>query len=300
MEKNVEALAALLSLQQDVVKKAIEDDTLDSSIKSFKEGNVIYKTDDFNTLLANAKTEAVKELGSGDRYPPEVYNPIKGAVLEMEEKEFLKTFKEAEEFKGLPLRDMQTKTIAKIKSGKVSDEKDKLRIKELEDAIETEIGKTAKITEEADNRVNNYLIDREKQNAVDSLSIDAEGEKLDIQKELVHGMGDRYFEFKVEENKVIVSDRKTGDVIKDKLRNPLSYADVLLQEAPKWVTLKDVSDGGRGDADTTPTTNKGLRGIKDMKDFNAYLMKENFDDTDTVGKAKLLTEIKAANPDFKD
>lgn len=299
MKKTVESLAALLELKQDVVKESIEKDELGGLIKNWEDSKKIFTEDELKNLLGNAEKDAVLAISKPDkdgRYPQDIYSPIKGTVLEMEEKWFKDKFPEFKEFENLPYRERIEQTISKIKSNtNKGDDKSKERITELETALTEQIGKNEELKVENQGKFDTHLIEVEKTKAVNSLLIDAEGEKLSIQKELVTAMFEKNFNFSVVEEKVIVS--KNGSVIKDKLLNPMKVVDVLEQHAPAWTTLKSVSNGGRGEADdTSGSTNMGLK-IRTIAEFNAHL-KEKGIAPNTPEAYKVQQEIRKTNPEF--
>lgn len=303
MEKHVEVLATLLAEEPEVVEEAIKTDgELDKLVSKYKETHHIFSGDELTRKIENAKKEHLdKIIADGQPIPSELYNRVKGNAFEAFEK------KKAQKYgieSWTSMEDLDEQIIAKeiAKSGKAGDdelikERDK-KIEELKALVLKEGERAEKAEATAESKVAKRMINMDIDSAVNAVDLDAEGEKLVNQRDLLDASFRRDHTFEYKDNKTIVFD-KDGNLMKNKVGDPLSVSEVISDYAPKRFDIKEVSKGGRGASSTTRKPDGGnLKDLKNLEELIEYAEKKEIK-LWTAAFYDLMSQAKAANPDIK-
>jgi hypothetical protein len=302
MEKHVEILASLLEKEPEVVEEALgKEGEIDSMVSEYKSSHKIYTSEDLAKKIENANREYVEKLATdGKPIPSHIYNFVKGNAFEKQEKEWAREYG-IEKWDNID--DLKRQIIEKeiAKSGKAVDDgvlksKDE-KIKELKDLLLASDEEKNKAIETERGRIGSRMIDFDIENAVNVIDIDAEGEKLVNQRSILVGMfrQNHKLEFNHELNRTVVSD-KDGNLLKNKVGDPLSVSEVMTDFAPKWVDVKEVSKGGRGASSTSKKPDGGdLSELKDLNELVEYAEKKGIKRF-TAEFRELMVEAQKANP----
>ena len=301
MEKNVEQLAALLEEKPEVVKEALEDETgekFNGLINQYRDSRKIFTTEELIKKIDNSNQEFIDKIASdGQQIPQKLYNRVKGNAFEKYEKQ------RAAEYgieKWENLDDLNNQIIAKkiAESGNTSNdllEEKETKIKELKNLVlEADKGKEKEIAEVrgiVGREMNNFNIS----NAINSVDIEAEGELLENQREILDAVFRRDHDFEFREGKTVVL--KNGEILKNKVGDPLSVDEVLTDFAPKYVSIKTVPKGGRGGSSTDKTTKGSLKEIFTMAQLEEYAEARDI----KLGTAEfldLMQKVQLENPAF--
>lgn len=237
-EKSVAELAGLLLSTAEEVDRAIEDGTISDVIKNFTSQVKIMSNQDFDTFSKNLKSQALTELDKNN-LPQPIYEYVKGSVLEKLEREIAKE-------NGLtakPIKQLiEDVIVAKTKTNPDDESKRlKQQIVDLENEWSNKLN-TAQTTFES------KFIDNEIERLVGDLPIDAEGDKLDNQREIVRTMIKGKLQFKWDDGKIIPI--KDGNAMVDSKLDPLPVKDVIYGFAKDYVNLSP-EKGGRGDSSSS-------------------------------------------------
>jgi len=315
MKEVVKLLATLFAVSPDAVKAAIENDDnadIKQLVSAFEEGSTVFTAADLATKINNAGKAFVDNIVDNKlEVPQNLYNMVKGTIIEMFEKEARKT--EGFEVSGDGIESL-VKDIVKagvesvdVESGDAAleakiVEKD-AKIKTLQDNIEkmeteheTAIGKAN--TESEDYIVNDHI-----EKAVNSLLFDVPEDKKEEatkdMREMVKTHFNNNFAVSRKDGKVVATNKGTGKVAVDNLDNPLDLAAVVRDNLPSYVKLKDSPKGGRGSSSSEEDTETGYGTIKTMEDFAELAEKEGIDHVNSKEGAELLAKVRKENPEFK-
>jgi hypothetical protein len=256
-ENDVVAVASLLGKEQKEVVDALENGGIDGWINDFKTGNKIMTTADFDQREKNLKEVLVGEIAAGEKVPQLIYNRVKGDVLEMTEKNLAKQYN-VESFDNFD--DLIGKLVTKTKNPTDTESELKNQITKLTEAHEESLK-----TERSKN--DKRFVNLRLREAVNGLDIDAEGDKLNTQRDIVQTMFEANHKFEVNDDKVVVLKRngEEWDVVKDSKLDPIPVASVLEEYATSVINLKSSGSGGRGDSSSTSGT-KSISASKYLKD----------------------------------
>lgn len=255
-ENDVTALAALFGATAEDVSQAIESGTVSDLINKFSSTTKILPEKDFQILSENLKKQALLELDK-TKLPKDVYDYVKGSVLEKTEKELARQYGVSDyvNLNGLVEQIIQTKSKA------TPDDETKAlkqRIQEIESEKNTAIESVRKTFE-------NRFIDTELNRVISELPIDADGVKLDNQKEMIRTLVKSKIAFQLDEDKIMAI--KDGNPITDSKLDPIPLKDVIYGFAKDYVTLRP-EQGGRGDSSSTNNASR-------VVDFAEYCQKNN-------------------------
>lgn len=243
-QEDVTALAALLGSTAENVNTAIENGTVSELISGFTTNTKLIPVKDYPTLEANLKRQALMELDKTN-LPADVFKYVKGSVLEKTEKELAKKHG-VTEYQNL---DNLIDEIIATKAKPTSDDDSKKlkdRIVELETNHRTELEKVSKTFE-------TRFINTELFRAVGELPIDAEGDKLKNQQEIVLAMAKQKIDFRMENDQAVAY--REGKLISDSKLDPIPIKDVIADLAKDYVNLRH-EQGGRGDQSSTNGSKK--------------------------------------------
>lgn len=237
-ENDVAELAGLLNVTAEEVNGAVENGTVSELINNFRGQTKIFANADFDTYQANLKKQALTELDKNN-LPQPIYEYVKGSVLEKVERELAKEHGlQAKPIKQLVEEIISTKTktvpddeVARLKA----------RIVEIEQEYE------GKLTHEK-TAFERRFIDSEIERIINDLPIDAEGEKLNNQRDIVRTMVSQKYNFALENGQMTAL--KDGKPILDSKLDPVPLKDVVYGFAKDYVNLSPAK-GGRGDASST-------------------------------------------------
>jgi len=275
---DVTALAGLFNVTAEDVKAADENGGLSELINGFTTSTKMIPVKDYPTLEANLKRQAFMELDKA-HLPKEVFTYVKGAVLEQTEKELAKKHG-IESYQNL---DDLVEAIITTKAKPASDDETKKlkeRIVELETNHKNELENVSKTFQ-------NRFIDTELNRAISELPIEAEGNKLDNQQEIVRAMVKSKFDFTIENDKIVTF--KDGKPVTDVKLDPVPLKDVVYGFAKDYVNLRP-EQGGRGDKSST----NGSRKI----DFEKYCI-ENGLKPNTIEIVKARRELESKGYTFE-
>lgn len=301
MEINVEVLASLFEKEPDVVKEELgKEGGFDRLVNEYKESRRIFTPDELSKKIENANREYVEKLATdGKPIPSHIYNYVKGNAFEKQEKEWAR---EHGIEKWDNIDDLKRQIIEKetVKSGKaVGDEVLKeyeAKITELKGLVLKSDEEKTKAVEEERGKVGKRMINFDINNAIGSVDIDAEGEKLENQRGVLDAVFRRDYTCEYRDDKTVVF--KDGTMLANKVGDPLSVLEVIKDIAPKWVDIKEVSKGGRGGSPAAGKTGDTLKGIQDIYQLRDYAETKGI----KPGTAEFLELMKKAaeeNPDIK-
>lgn len=238
-EIDVTALAALLGSTAENVNTAIESGTVSELITGFTGANKVIPMKDYPTLEANLKRQAFMELDKTN-LPVEVFKYVKGSVLEKTEKELAKKHG-ITEYQNLD--DLVEAIITtKVKTPSDNEVKElKQRIVDIETESKTKLDLVSKAFE-------NRFINTDLLRAVGELPIDAEGDKLKNQQEIVIAMAKQKLDFRMENDRTVAY--RDGKLVSDSKLDPIPVKDVISELAKDYVNIRH-EQGGRGDQSST-------------------------------------------------
>ncbi len=292
MNKSVEQLAARFNVEPDVIEAALtEEGSFDSIFEAYDKENQTFSNSDLTKKLDNYAREAIDKLGAdGQQLPSNIYNLAKGNAFEKKEKQWAKKHG-ITQWDGID--DLQEKILAQSNSGKADDENlaEIKRLKKL--VLDTEKEKEDAVNT-ARSEFDRELAQRDVNLALSLIDIDEEGEKLENQKEILKAVVKGALTFERIDGKTVAF--KNGDMIKNKVGDPMELSEVLVPLAEKYVNVKSVPEGGRG-ASSTSTTNKGIKSAKSAEEFYEKLEAEGIEEG-TAAFFDKMTEFKEANPDI--
>jgi len=298
--KNVEKLATLFKAEPDVVKAALDEESgekLNGILEKFTSETSMFTGDELSKKLENYANEYIEKLVEDKKpIPKSIYNHVKGNAFEAFEKARAKKYG-IEEWSGLD--DLEDKILSAelIKSGKDNHgEEDAKEIQRLKDLVlKTEDEKKEAITGEA-KKFADQLVNRDVNAAVRGVNIDAEGEQLKNMTRVLATMFRDTYVFEFKDDHTVAKNKETGDILTNKVGDPLPLDEVIAGFAPKWVKVKDVPEGGRGGG-ATVTKTQGLKGIKTKGDFMEYCEKNKI----TPGSKEMfdaMVKVKSENPEL--
>ncbi len=282
--------AELLGLSAAVVDKAIEEKNLPQLITGYK----VFTMGEYDKLLDNVGKQAIDILKDTKKeLPPEIYNRVRGTVLETEENRLKKKFGYSGEYKGMQEL-VENIVSAQVETVKNDSEltKENQRLKELVKKNDEEWER--KLTD-AKSETGNYIISESLMKAISGIPIDAPDDTLEELRSVIINNFKSNSQVKYENGKIIVSD-KNGKQFTDKVGDPLQLADVVKETLPKFVKLKAIT-GGRA-TDTQVVKGNGLGTIQNKADLDKY-----FSDNKIAGNSmkaqEVIAEVVKLNPDFK-
>jgi len=280
--------AELLGLSAAVVDKAIEEKNLPQLITEYK----VFNTEQYNKLLDNVGKQAIDILKDTKKeLPPEIYNRVRGTVLETEENRLKKKFGYSGEHSGF--QDLVEKIVSlQVETVKNDSEltKENQRLKDLVKKNDTEW--EVKLNE-AKQETANYIVSESLTKAISAIPIDASDDTLEELRTVIINNFKTNNTVKYEGGKIIVLD-KNGKPFTDKVGDPLELSEVLKETRPKFVKLKEAT-GGRA-TNTQSVKVNGLPGIRTREDFDNYVKEKKLNPAE---QQKLVLEVVKLNPDFK-
>jgi len=280
--------AELLGLSAAVVDKAIEEKNLPQLITEYK----VFNTEQYNKLLDNVGKQAIDILKDTKKeLPPEIYNRVRGTVLETEENRLKKKFGYSGEHSGF--QDLVEKIVSlQVETVKNDSEltKENQRLKDLVKKNDTEW--EVKLNE-AKQETANYIVSESLTKAISAIPIDAPDDTLEELRTVIINNFKTNNTVKYEGGKIIVLD-KNGKPFTDKVGDPLELSEVLKETRPKFVKLKEAT-GGRA-TNTQSVKVNGLPGIRTREDFDNYVKEKKLNPAE---QQKLVLEVVKLNPDFK-
>ena len=272
--ESVKALAALLKSEPSVIEKSLEEGGLDSVISKYQESVNIFSDDELAKKLKNHAEDTIANLGKDGDLPQHIYSQALGNGLEKKEKALAKQHGIVE-WNGL---DNLVELIAQkqvSESGKATSEKDakidelKQLIKENDANHEKELAKKVK---DFDNEIIRIAVDE----GVSTVPIDGDNEKkIANQSSILKTMFVSNHVIERKDGKLFVYD-KAGNLIKDKVGDPVPLSDVIQAYAPEWVDVKSVPEGGRG-ASSTEKGNHGVPKFSTEEEREAYIEEKEID-----------------------
>jgi len=275
-EKDVTFFSTLLNEEAEAVKGYVEEGSLGDKIAALN----LMGQDQVETLKSNLTkqvkeshvSELVEQAKKGD-LNSDLYKVIKGATLEMTEKDLAKEFG-VTEYTGI--NDLVSKAISKNKG-----QKDDTKIEELNQKVAELQGiNTTLAQEKADaeksirSEYEGKILNRDLTDQISAIPFDltdvedADLEKVTTQrKTIVQTVFDSKYALKFDGDKAIVTD-KDGNVVQNPVTlEPLPVSDVLKTiPAELGIKLKSPESGGRGGK----SSGNGSAKFADINEFNKY------------------------------
>lgn len=295
-EQSVKELASLLKSEPGVIEKALTEGGLDSVIEKYQKSVEIFTPDELAKKLKNHADDTIANLGKdGEQLPSHIYNMAKGNAFEAVEKKLAKE-NGIVDFDGLD--DLVGKIAQKKvdESGKATGEKD-TQIEDLKKLVKETEAEKEEVKTTLRKEFDDELIGIAIRDAVGLVPIDADNDELlQNQKTIVETMVKSNFKFERREGKIVTFD-KDGNLIKDKVGDPVPVMNVVNDYSQKWVKVKSDPEGGRGGR-STEQGNKGIDSIVTQADLDAYMEKNNINPVGSEAFDLRMT-IRQANPDVK-
>lgn len=274
-ENDVVAISQLLGRSKEEISAALENGGVQTFVDDFKTSHTVMPKTDFDKFKTNYRQTVIDELVQNKHdLPQQVYEYVKGSVLERKEKDLAKSFN-IREYSGF--NDLVEKIVESSKQKPDDDEIKRLkaRITDVEKEKESAV---KDVLEKSDKR----FIGVELTKLAESVGIDADGEALDIQKEVLLTMFTKKFNLKVENDRIVAYDNNQP-VVDSKL-DPRPIGDLIKEYAPKVVKLKS-PEGGRGDTSTTTAIGREIN-------FEEYC-KANRIEPNSYAQAQAFKELSA-------
>ena len=251
-ENDVAKLASLFKTKPEVLSPLIEEG-LSEFIEKFESSHTIMPVADFEKFKENHKASVVNDLMTGE-IPKPIYDRVKGTVLEMKEKDLAKRY-------GVDSFDGYDDLVSKIVESKAKNPDDVNKLKaEIDKLTATHEEKIKGLEKGYNDRFVNLNLNK----LINELPIDAEGVKLDNQREIVRTMVRSHFGFNIDGDRMVVT--KDGQPITDSKLDPIPPIDVISSYAKDYVNLKSPGSGGRGDGSSTHTSLKSVSISKYLAD----------------------------------
>lgn len=282
-ENDVAFFGALLGMEPEAVKGAIEDGSLGDKVKALN----LMKGDQVNTLKENltkeVRTAYFDELvekakkGEVDR---DLYKPIHGAVHEMIEKDLAKEYSVD---KG-SLKEM----IAKISKNGQSNNNEQLlqKITDLQAINENLVKEKDEAVTAAKAEYEGKVLFRDKTDQLNALPLDfsdVDEDKLDqiktSRKQILSDVFDARYTLAFDNDKLIVKD-KTGVRKNPNTLEPLPVSDVMRDLAKELgMKLKSPESGGQGGK----SSGTGSDRFKNVDDYYAHCESKGINPTGAEG-----------------
>lgn len=256
IEKDVAFFGTLLKIETGDVEKAVEDGSLGEKVAALN----LMNTEQVDTLKTNLTKEVkeshmgqlVEEAKKGD-LPSDLYKVIKGATLEMTEKELAKKHG-VSEYEGID--DLVSKAISKNK-GQTDDTKVQdlnQKIIDLQGINENLVTEKDEAITKAKSEYEGKILKRDQTDMVNAIRFDfSDVDDGDLEtvtkqrKEIVTSVFDSKFTLAFQDDKVVVLD-KAGELQKNPATlEPLPVSDVLKTiPVGLGMKLKSSENGGQG------------------------------------------------------
>jgi len=234
-ENDVAALASLLNKKPEDVSAALEGDGISGFIDEFKSGHEIFTSDELTGLKTNLQASFEAELSTRKDLPKPVYDRVKGAVLEMTEKELAGKF-------GIDSYNGVSDLVNKIVESKAKNPEDVTKLKAQIDQLVEDHSRELEEVKSTNNKRFKSLRLKE---FVDSVDIDAEGDLLNNQREILRTMIESKFQFDVNDNGLVITESPVNHLQKN--LDPRPIPEVFNEFAKLYVNVKSPNSGGRGD-----------------------------------------------------
>jgi len=287
-ENDVAFFGTLLGIGPEVVEGLITDGLLSDKVKA-----AVMNLKDVETMKGNyakeVKTTYLNELSESAKkgdIPQELYKPIHGAVSEKLEKALSKKFNVAD-FESV--EDLVSKAIS-INKGQ-SDDTKLTELQTLNTDLQEANKRLVKEKEEAEKRIKgefeSQLINRDLTDLYNNVPFDLSDVKedeldaaKDTRKFVLKGVFETNYSTKMDEGKLVVTDKK-GEMLKDpNTFAPIPVSNVLTDLAKKaGLKLKSPESGGQGGSSSG---NKGSR-FKDVAEFYSYCSEKGIAPTSNEG-----------------
>ena len=281
------ALSKLFKVEESVIEAdLLNENGTDILVKDYSSKYNAYTAEELARMIENSNKRYLETANFPiNEVPRELYNKVKAAAFESIEKDLAKEH-EITEYNGL--KDLVSKAISKINSGKGNqDEKDKQIELLKSNLLKAEQDKESAVNE-LKTKFEGEFISRDLNSALKALPLDYEGDVLDKQSKLLTSAFNSEYKLGRKGEHTVVLD-KDGKPVLDKLGDPQPVSEVIKSFATGYgFKIKEADPGGRGTGSST--TSSPLKG----KDFNAYLEEKGIKPmTDEADKAYI--EWKEAN-----
>ena len=269
------ALAGILGIEPQAVQIAEEKGELENIITKFKTDNQVFTLMELEDFKRNSEKSFIQKITSGDnQIPNELYNYIKGAVLEKIERKLKREYDFSGNYENF--NDLVEGIISESSKQPAESKKEDLeKIAELENTV-NEYMKTAQQAEKYRNQILQFEDEKNKtvneitgkyQNRIlsDKLSRlinqipfdDSDNEfTANLLKDGFRNKLSESVEWKFDENdNIIAVNKTTGGLLTDKVGNPLDIDKVVKQYVTEFkVPLKQPKQGDNIKSNTYGTT----------------------------------------------
>jgi hypothetical protein len=273
MEKSVELLSTLLKKDVNEVNDLLASDEGAQQLEETVKGLKAYSTDEFANVVNNLRKD----------YKDSVYSEVKGAAMEMFEKDLQKEFgtelKRGEDYSNameLVKKVLDSKTPVAGDDSELQKE-----ISSLRDLLKNQKEENEKaitdLSSARDKEIANYLLD----GAIKPLKsmVDADENVADGQLRLFEIAFKQDYQIrKNDDGSYIVWDTKREEVVKNDDFSPATVDQVVQRVAPSYLPLKDVAPKkGRGSEfqkQVQQSTSSRINWAKYGNDFDQYYQAE--------------------------
>ncbi len=290
-EKLVVAMAGLLNISADVLNET-DETKIQSVIDSLKNFHV-FNNGELETLKKNQVDKAIELLSDPKQQLPQaIYKRVQGTVLEATEGRIKKKHGFTGDSDGID--DLVDKIIAEKSTS--TDTEISLKYEKLKSTVkEIEAEKAAEV-EKANTRVNVYIVNDRLNQALTKIPLDYTDDELPSARKTYLNDFLAGHDVKIENDKLIVTNKETGKPILNRVGDPEDLFEVLKAAKPAVIKLKDAPGGGRGDK-TKPPAGTGYQGITDKESYYKYLETNNID-PNSAKAVEVIREVVKVKPEF--
>jgi len=281
------ALAKILGQTPESVQLAEESETLTEMVNKFNDSNKVFSLSELSDYTKNTQTNQIKSIIEHDNIPSELYNKVKGTVMEQAERNFKREHDytgDYDDFTGLINNIISDKS----KQPNESKKEDLIKISDLESRL-NDVGKTMQLNEQFRTQILQHEetlnqktgeITQKYQSQILKDRMDRIIEKVpfadgdnDFTRELLKdgfiNKLKKSTEFKFNETDDIVSyNRETGSLITNKVDGFQPFEKVIEQSVIDFnVPIKQIKEGDN----ITSTSYQQNGGINNIQDAQKYI-----------------------------
>jgi hypothetical protein len=286
---SVVALATLIGKSPEQVQVAEEKGELENVIAEFNNNSKVFSLTEISDLKQNTEKLFIDNLIKGNDIPQDLYNKVKGTVLEQTERRIKRNYEFDGEYNNFDeLLDNIITTSAKQPNE--SKKEDIEKIKELETRL-TDYAKTAQLnqdlktqilnheqillqkTSEIENKYQTRILNEKLNEKIKQIPF-ADSDNEATRKALINGFEYNLrnsIDFKFsDEGKIVAYDKETQSLITDKVGGALDLSKVIENQVKaSGLALKAVKQGD--DIQSTTYSN----GFKTREDVQKYIADKN-------------------------
>lgn len=262
--------------------KAEKPDTLKSLLDKAKTGRTVFTADEFTRFKENHRGEVTAEmvtLAKSQKLPKELYDVVKGSVLEQTERDAAKKH-------GITKWESHDDLIEQIRSkaGNSTEAEKRLNALQAEhDQLKAVNQRLAQEKEEAaglaSKEVHKLKIATAKESAISGVTFDVAEDKVVNQQGILRSLVESKYDFAVVNDKIVALEKGTDKPVKNPVTlDAVPISELYIQVAKDYaLPLKSPEQGGRGTGSSSQT-----------------------DDVTTMSKDQLLAYLKAKGIENKN